>query len=127
MAFEWKESLDLARLVQHHCSKAQGYGFTREAVYRCCINRAYYAAFCHAMHYAHKNLRYPIKGDKEDHGALRNHLRKKKKGDAADWLSDLYEWREFADYKPGFDDERDLLVQCNDSIKFAQKVINDLK
>jgi hypothetical protein len=48
MAFDWKEFLELARILGRD---AEGSGH-REAFLRSALGRAYYAAFCHARNYA---------------------------------------------------------------------------
>ena len=53
-------------------------GISQEAVFRCAISRAYYAAFGHAFDYATSYLAFSPRNDVDDHGRLRAHLKQKK-------------------------------------------------
>jgi hypothetical protein len=94
MAFEWKAFLDLAHDLQ---TRARG-ATNPEALLRTALSRAYYAAFCYARNYAQQFLKFDPRGDPDDHGRLRHHLRSKKRGGTATRLDRLRQWRNESDY-----------------------------
>jgi hypothetical protein len=73
-------------------------GQDRETVLRCAIGRAYYAAYRHALSYASDFLGYSAKGFGDDHGALREHLKRSKRWEVAKRLDSLRSARNAADY-----------------------------
>ncbi len=95
MSFDWKNLLDLARLMEQDATKA---GPNAEANYRSAVSRAYFGAFCHARNYAESFLKYQPKQDERDHGSLRAHLKGKRRQGDADRLERLRQWRNDADY-----------------------------
>lgn len=97
MAFDWNEFLKLARYL---AAKCQGdTGLDDEALQRCAVSRAYYAAFCHARNYARDNLRYVPTDDWDDHKQLRHHFKKWGKPSISTELEQLRQWRNDCDYK----------------------------
>ena len=94
MAFDWKAFLDLARDLQTRANGAAN----PEAFLRSALSRAYYAAFCYARNYSQDYLRFDPRGDPDDHGRLRHHLRSKKRGGTATRLDRLRQWRNESDY-----------------------------
>jgi hypothetical protein len=94
MAFEWKAFLDLA-----YDLRTRSHGAANpEAFLRTALSRAYYAAFCYARNYAQAYLKFDPRGDPDDHGRLRQHLRSKKRGGTATRLDRLRQWRNESDY-----------------------------
>jgi hypothetical protein len=94
MPFDWKAFLDLARMLQQQASQADN----PEAVLRTALSRAYYGAFCHARNYARDFLQFQLRGDQDDHGRLKAHLRSKKRQKVAECLDRLRQWRNDSDY-----------------------------
>jgi hypothetical protein len=99
MAFDWKEFLELARILGRD---AEGSGH-REAFLRSALGRAYYAAFCHARNYARDYLGFRPRYDGDDHGALREKLKRGKRRGVSDRLEQLRKWRNDCDYKEEVD------------------------
>ena len=95
MPFEWKNLLDLAHRMEQEASNGAA---NAEALYRSAVSRAYFGAFCHARNYAESFLNYQPKQDERDHGALRAHLKGKRRQGDADRLERLRQWRNDADY-----------------------------
>ncbi len=100
--------LDLARFLEAQI-RAQAFPFP-ETAYRCAIGRAYYAAYGHAHKYARTWLAFQPKTKWEeksqDHGALRAHLKSRRRKNVADRLELLRCWRNLCDYEDnleGFD------------------------
>jgi hypothetical protein len=96
MDFDPASALTLARLML----ATPPAGADPETVFRGVINRAYYAAFRHALQYAEDYLGFTPTGFGADHGRLRQHLRTRRY-QAAVALTLLNEWRTFADYDNG--------------------------
>src|SRR5262249_55085548 len=94
MAFDWKDYLDLSRLFEQQAAKA----LEAEAFLRTALSRAYYGAFCHARNYARDWLGFRPRNDGDDHGRLRDHLKRKKRWAVAVKLQRLREWRNECDY-----------------------------
>jgi hypothetical protein len=89
------------------------------------VGRAYYGAFCYARNYAVKNLGYVIKGFGDDHGVLRAHLKKSRRGGDASRLDTLRQLRNDADYADDLPwDDHDLTVK--EAIAAAEKVFASL-
>jgi hypothetical protein len=94
MAFDWKDYVDLARFLQQQAPNAGN----QEAFLRTAISRAYYAAFCHVRNYARDHSGFIPRNDGDDHGRLREHLRKGKMAGIGKRLQRLREWRNECDY-----------------------------
>ncbi len=125
MPFDWREYLDLARLL---VSQA-GAGCTHEAAYRGAVSKAYYAAFNYARRYATSFLGFVPRTRPEDrsqdHGRLRAHLIQRRRRRVADMLHTLRGLRNECDY---VDDLTGLnLAQtAADAIAAAEYVFNSL-
>jgi hypothetical protein len=79
MAFEWKEFIEVARLLKEQANEV---AFS-EGCRRTVVSRAYFGAYCHARNYAAAFLGFVPRENADDHGRLRAHLRgKRRKGDA---------------------------------------------
>lgn len=78
MSFEWKQILDVARLLEQSARQpgpgGQPFG---EAAWRGAVSRAYYALHGHAREYARANLNFQPVGDGSDHGRLIEHFKKR--------------------------------------------------
>jgi hypothetical protein len=97
MPFDWKTLVDVAeRLVALATNQVDA--VVPEAYLRSSVSRAYIGAFGHAFAYASNFLEYSAKENPEDHGRLREHLRRKKRLGAADRLGRLRTLRNEADY-----------------------------
>jgi hypothetical protein len=94
MSFDWKTFLELARDLQHRAGSA----VHREAYLRSTVSRAYFGAFGHAINYAKQFLQFHSRELVEDHGRLREHLRRKRRKGDSDRLEQLRQWRNEADY-----------------------------
>src|SRR5262245_52396544 len=94
MAFEWKSVIDVAEKLQDLVSTAAD----GEAYHRSAVSRAYFGAFGHAKSYAVAFLNYDTRGDHEDHGRLRAHLKTKKRWAVSEHLRFLRDLRNEADY-----------------------------
>jgi hypothetical protein len=121
MSFDWQQLLEVARHLEQEASKGQA---NAEALRRSAIGRAYYGAFCHARNYAVNFLGYDLKGFGDDHGALRAHLKKKRRGGDAQRLDSLRQWRNDADYAD--DLPWDAKVTAAEAIRQAEKVFQSL-
>ena len=122
MPFEWKRLVNVARQLEEQAGKDE---LNAEALQRSAVGRAYYAAFGHARSYAQSFLGYKVKGDADDHGALRAHLKRSRRGGDAQRLDSLRWWRNDADYA----DElpwADAKIIVAEAIKAAEKLINSL-
>src|SRR5262249_41017213 len=96
-----------------------------EAWRRSAVSRAYYGAFCHARNYAVNYLGYAVKGFGDDHGALRAHLKKSRRGGDAARLDTLRQLRNDADYADALPwDDHALTVQ--EAIAAAERVFLSL-
>jgi hypothetical protein len=94
MPFDWKALIDLAEFLQGQAEAAAN----PEAFYRSAVGRAYFGAFGHAFTYASTLLQFRGKAGPEEHGRLRDHLRKRRRKNASDRLGQLRQWRNDADY-----------------------------
>jgi hypothetical protein len=94
--FDWKEYLEIARHLEREAGRTIPH---EEAARRRAISSAYQAAFCHVRNHERATTHFPSRGDPDDHGRLRAHLKKqgKKKG-IADRLDQLRQWRNDCDY-----------------------------
>lgn len=120
MTFNWIEYLDLARLI---CEQRANYvNLSSEALCRCAVSRAYYAAFCYARKRASEHWGFVRRGP-EDHRELPNFLRDRKAMPAtASALKRIQEWRTNCDY----DDELHPNVNASYAIHESQRVIDDV-
>src|SRR2546430_15562365 len=94
MAFEWKSLVDVAHALARNATTVAD----AEAYHRSAVNRAYFGAFGYAFDYATRFLDYDAKENPEEHGRLREHLRKKRRKNAAERLNQLRQLRNEADY-----------------------------
>jgi len=97
MAFDWKSFVALARDLQHQAVNAPN----SDAFLPSAVSRAYFGAFGHASNYARQFLQFQSRKLVEDHGRLREHLRRKKRKGDSDRLEQLRQWRNEADYSNG--------------------------
>jgi hypothetical protein len=106
MAFEWRDFLEIARFLE---AQAVGRSIPPEAAYRTALGRAYYAAYGHAHQYASAWLGFRGKTKAEEksqeHGALRAHLKSRRRNLVAEKLDSLRTSRNRCDYD---DDVADL-------------------
>jgi hypothetical protein len=119
--FEWKDYLELTRFLQQEAEKSDN----SEPLLRTALSRAYYGAFCHARNYARDWLEFQPRYDGEDHGRLRDHLRRKRRRATSDKLQRLREWRNECDYH----DALSFVAQValNTAIVDATYVFNSLR
>jgi hypothetical protein len=122
MPFEWKQFVDVSRHLQQEVAQGKA---NAEGLQRSAVSSAYYGAFCHARNYAVMYLGYKVKGFGDDHGALRAHLKKSRRGGDAQRLDSLRQWRNDADYA----DElpwASVAAVVEQAIKEAEKVFKSL-
>jgi hypothetical protein len=120
--FDWKNLLDVAR----HLEKAANDRLTNaEAMRRSAVGRAYCAAFCHARNYAAQYLGYFVKGFGDDHGSLRAHLKKSRRGGDATRLDSLRCLRNDADYADELPWD-DAAITVQEAIEAAERVFASL-
>ena len=122
MAFEWHQFLDVARKLQQEAVSSKN---DTEAFQRSAVGRAYYAAFCHARNYAVRYLGYDIKGFGDHHGAVRAHLKKRRRNGDAARLDMLRQWRNEADYADDLPWD-DPTAMVRDAITAAERVFASL-
>jgi len=118
--FEWKRFLEIAR----HLESVAGNSVDYEAALRSAVNRAYYAAFGHAMQHAVQNSGYSPSQSASDHSGLRRHYKMRNKIPISDSLSKLYGWREQCDYE--HPTPANLERIASDAIKEADQIIKNL-
>ena len=94
MPFDWSDLIELAGLLEQQAASGQ----FAEALLRSAVNRAYFGAFGYANQYAVQFLQYRPHDDPDEHGRLREHLRRRKRKGTADRLNVLRVWRNHADY-----------------------------
>jgi len=122
MSFDWKRLLNVARRLEEEAGKDEA---NAEALRRSAVGRSYYAAFGYARYYATSYLGYKVKGDADDHGALRAHLKRSRRGGDAQRLDSLRWWRNDADYADELPwDDTEFIVA--EAIKAAEKVFKSL-
>lgn len=121
MAFDWKEFLDLAKVLQ----SSPNTSYPVEAAHRSAVSRAYYAAFCHARNYAEQYLGFQRTKTGRDHGLLRKHLGRQGPDwkEVADELEDLHEWRRLCDYE---DVVPHLSIMVASAISTAETIIETM-
>lgn len=123
MSFDWEDFLNLARELAANPTP----GCSPDAVRRTIIGRAYYAAFGYARKYAVNNLGFTARGRSEDHGRLRDHLRRRRRNATARSLDRLREMRNGADYDEDFPiDGRSLEVVTAEALVEADYVLASL-
>jgi len=122
MPFDWKAFVALAQDLQSYADKSRH----PEAYRRTAISRAYFAAFCHARNYAVAFLHFSPRGDLDDHGRLRSHLKAKRRAGDAARLDQLRQWRNSADYVDDLSSV-DLPLTVSAAIAQALKVFESLK
>jgi hypothetical protein len=122
MPFEWKALLDIAIQLEKEANQEPP---TAEALRRSAVGRAYYAAFCHARNYAIKYLSYQLKGFGDDHGALRAHLKRSRRGGDASRLDVLRHLRNDADYADDLP-WNDAAITVKEAIEAAERVFVSL-
>jgi hypothetical protein len=115
VAFDWREFLVLAKSLASH---------PEESAQRSAISRAYFAAFGHAFDFALRYLRYVPRSDSDDHGRLREHLKRSRRSGVSESLRKLRDWRNLADYTAKF--EGDLAATAVKSLLEAQRVFDGL-
>jgi hypothetical protein len=118
MAFNWGEYLTFAKNL-YEKQDIDGITCSREAVDRCIVSRAYYAAFHHAKKYAEMNLHKPFPRDNV-HQHVGNWFRNNNKNGIANDLREFSRWRTDCDYD---DDVTDLHIKIRSSIKSAGRII----
>jgi len=94
MPFDWNEFVELARILEQQAKNA----VYPEAYYRSAVSRAYFSAFGHAINYAKNFLQFTPRELVEDHGRLREHLKRRRRKGDSDRLEQLRQWRNEADY-----------------------------
>lgn len=124
MDFNWKEYLTLA----NYLAKLETTEFSREAIIRCSISRAYYAAFCHARNcaLARGNFDYDPNSKKDKgmiHSKLIQYYKDQRLIEIALMLGDLRRWRNKSDYNNKFDNQFYLLER---SLSHASKIIEKI-
>jgi hypothetical protein len=95
MPFDWRDNLALARALE---TAAPTLAAPPDALRRCIISRAYYAAYGHAFQYATAYLGFRGRASADDHGGLRAHLRRCRRAAVSNRLNDLRDWRNACDY-----------------------------
>ena len=119
MPFDWTAFIDLAALLQVQAASAAN----PEAFQRTVVGRAYYGAFGYALDHAVNYLGYKPKPRREDdHGGLRDHLKSKRRRNAAERLDQLRQWRNTADYSRDLD-WQDVSVTVAAAIAKAEEVL----
>jgi hypothetical protein len=120
MAFDWKEYLALAQHLQGQSTS----GFSQEAVLRCAVSRAYYAAFCHARNYARDYHGFKLGHGPNDHPHVREHFQRLGNVKIAGDLEVLRRWRNQCDYD---DDISNIRLMYLGAITAAQNIIESLR
>ncbi len=121
MPFDWTQYLKIAEFVYQQNLDCQG--ITKEAVSRCAVSRAYYAAFCYARKNARDLWGFSCTG-RDDHKNLPTFLiERKAMPGTASVLKRIRIWRESCDY----DDDLALPnINAEYAIKEAQRIIDDI-
>jgi len=121
MPFDWQAFVALARDLQQQASSA----VHREAFLRSAVSRAYFGAFGHAINYAKQFLQFQSRDLVEDHGRLREHLKRRRRKGDSDRLEQLRQWRNEADYSNNLP-WRDPPATVATAIKWADAVFASL-
>ena len=131
MPFKWKEYLDLAQSLRD-----KNTDYTDEAGFRSAVSRAYFGAFCHALHFVRihfgRKLEEECKRPGELHGKLEEFFRERGRArqtwaamEVADHLKDLRKWRKQCDYDKDGPDDFDFAVTS--AINYSQAIFDELK
>lgn len=120
MPFAWVEYLSLAQYIQSQTAA----GVSQEALLRCAISRAYYAAFCHARNYARDRHGLAPHYNADDHSLAPRHFRSRRERGVAIKLDNLRDWRNVCDYE---DNIPDLPKWLPIALAEAQTIIAILK
>ena len=127
MPFDWTEYLVLARFLLGQA----GNGCDQEAGCRTVVSRAYYAAYNHARLYATAYLgfvpRTRLEERSQDHGRLRDHLRRRRRSQVAVYLEELRGWRNECDYQDDIPPGVDITRRAVQAVASAAYVISGLK
>lgn len=121
MSFDWKTFTSLARDLQKQSATASN----SEAFLRSAVSRAYFGAFGHATNYATQFLQFQARELVEDHGRLREHLKRKRRKGDSDRLEQLRQWRNEADYSNDLP-WPDPTITVATAIKWAEAVFASL-
>lgn len=116
MAFNWADYLSLAQSLHTQSNL----NTSQEAMFRCAVSRAYYAAFGHARNYARDRHGLVLRYNGDDHSLLRRHFQTRRQRGVADKLEDLRQWRNLCDYE---DSINNLPVMLTKALEEAEKVI----
>jgi hypothetical protein len=119
MAFDWTDFLEVAALLAKEAANA----VNAEAFHRSAVDRAYFAAFRHALDFAVKGG-FRAKYNEEDHGGVREFL-KKRRFTASKHLGELRVWRNAATYDSALDWPDSALTVAS-AIEAAKEVIRHL-
>jgi hypothetical protein len=121
MPFDWKTFVSLARDLQKQAATVSN----SEAFLRSAVSRAYFGAFGYACSYAKHFLQFQARELVEDHGRLREHLKRKRRKGDSDRLEQLRQWRNKADYSNDLP-WPDPPVTVATAIKWAEAVFASL-
>jgi hypothetical protein len=121
MPFDWNAFVALARDFQQQALRADN----SEAFLRSAVSRAYFGAFGHASNYAKQFLQFQARQAVEDHGRLREHLKRKRRKADSDRLEQLRQWRNEADCSNDLP-WPDAPVTVATAIKWAEAVFASL-
>lgn len=122
MPFDWTAFIELATVLHSQPAGAAN----PEALQRTAVGRAYYGAFGYALDYAMSYLGYTPKARREDdHGGLRDHLKSKRRRNAAERLDQLRQWRNTADYAGNLE-WPDISVTVASAIAKAREILDIL-
>jgi uncharacterized protein (UPF0332 family) len=119
MSFDWKEFLELARVLQG----SKGDSYSIEASDRSSVSRAYYAVFCSVRNYAEKQMDFRRTGKAEDHTRLVEHLRNTGRSQMANQLRRLRRWRNRCDYE---DSVANLKALVENAISVSDTTLSQL-
>jgi hypothetical protein len=119
MPFDWKEYLLLSQEIYRSRDRI-GHN---EAIFRCVVSRAYYAAFCGSRYFAKIHQKYVPSNSAIDHIKIRDHFRNRGRNDVASKLEELKKWRTKCDYN---DDVRNIEIMTKQAIKTAFEIFNHL-
>lgn len=120
MNFTWDEYLSLASAL----AQLPNLGVSDEALMRCAISRAYYAAFCHARNYARDRHGLALRYTGDDHFLVKNHFANRRARGVAMKLDRLRDLRNQCDYGDAVNDLPKLLPHA---LTEARMVIAILK
>ncbi|NOT64274.1 MAG: DNA-binding protein [Acidobacteria bacterium] len=123
MAFNWAEYLNLAQALAAPAT-FNAATLNADALARCAISRAYYAAFCHARNYARDRHGLLLRYNGDDHSLIKRHFLQRRAHGVAHKLDKLRSLRNESDYA---DAASDLPAKLADALAEAQKVIAILK